>query len=381
MKNKRILISGAGIAGLTLAYWLKHRGFAPTVVEKYPYLRKGGYKVDVRGKAVKVAKQMGIFQELDEARVNLKQSKFVTPDDKVLEFKVSILGYCEETDIDISRWDLVQIIAKKLQGIEVIYGDSITKIDEKVHFEKMEPREFDLVIGADGTRSNVRRLIFGDDSQFIREYGTYFCLFPIPNIFELDYAEIVHFDVGKLVAAYAANQQSFACLAFKSKEGKLPYENLKGVFEQEFKSSNWEVPRLLKLMKESHECYFSSIAQVRMPTWSKGRVALVGDAAHAASEIGTTLAIVGAYVLARELEEAGGDYEIAFQKYEKSLRNFVEKGQDIAESHHQLLAKEGSSKWLKLQLYLMKLFPTSFIQFMTKVGARRIRKAANAITL
>ena len=344
-------------------------------------MREGGYKVDVRGTALQVAKRMGIYHELIKANVNLESSKLVTPSLKVFEFDGDILGHCSKGDIEVNRFDLVQILSKAVGEIEIIYDDSITKIDEKVHFEKMEPREFDLVIGADGLYSNVRKLVFGDDSKFLRRNGIHFCVFPIENIFELDRAEIVYFDKGKFVAAYAVNDYSYACLAFKSQQDVLPSENLKAIFEKQFSGMNWEVPRLISEMNSNENCYFNSIAQVRMSKWSKGRVALVGDAAHAASGMGTSLCMVGAYVLAREIEGSNGDYNIAFERYEDSIRKFVEDAQDLAESNHQLLSSEGSSMRMMFQLYLMKLLPKKCIQFITKRGRDQMRKVANGLAL
>lgn len=380
MKSTRILISGAGIAGFTLAYWLKQRGFSPTIIERHPNLREGGYKVDVRGTALEVAKRMGIYQDLIDVNVNLTRSKLVTSSFKVFEFDGDILGHCSKEDIEVNRWDLVQILSKAAGEIEIIYDDSITKIDERVHFEKMEPREFDLVIGADGLYSNVRRLAFGEDSQFLRRYGVHFCIFPISNIFEIDRCEIVYFDKGKFAAAYAINNHSYACLAFKSEEETLPHQNQKAVFEKQFNGLGWEIPRLVSAMNSSDDCYFNSIAQVRMSCWSKGRVALIGDAAHAASAMGTSLSMVGAYVLAREIEESNGDYNVALAKYETSIRNFVEDAQDLAESNHQLLA-DGSSMRMRFQLYLMKILPKKCLQFITKGGREQMRKVANGLSL
>jgi 2-polyprenyl-6-methoxyphenol hydroxylase-like FAD-dependent oxidoreductase len=380
MKNKRILISGAGIAGFTLAYWLKQRGFSPTIVEKHPNLREGGYKVDVRGTALEVAKRMGIYQDLIDVNVNLERSKLVTSDFKIFEFDGDLLGYCSEGDIEVNRWDLVQVLAKAASEIEVIYDDSIIKIDEMVHFKKMEPREFDLVIGADGLYSNVRKLVFGEDCQFLKSYGIHFCVFPIPNIFELERSEIVYFDKGRLVAAYAVGNHSYAALAFKSEETTFPTENLKMVFEKQFSDLGWKIPCLISAMNSNDDCYFDSIAQVRMPCWSKGRVALVGDAAHAAAGMGTSLSMVGAYVLAREIEESHGDYSTAFAEYEKSMRKFVEDAQALAESNHQLLT-DTDSMYMTFQLYLMKILPKKVIRFITKRGRERMRKVANGLTL
>lgn len=380
MKDKRILISGAGIAGFTLAYWLKQRGFSPTIIERHPYVRGGGYKVDVRGTALEVAKRMGIYQDLLEANVNLVRSKFVSSDQKVFEFDGDILGHSSEGEIEINRWDLAQILSEKVGEIEIIYGDSITKIGGKmVHFERMEPREFDIVIGADGQYSNVRRLVFGEDSKFLRRYGIQFCVFPIPNIFELERCEIVYFDSGKLATAYAVGNHSYACLAFKSEEVDLPLDNLKAVFENEFQGLGWEISSLLSLMKESNDCYFNSIVQVRMPCWSKGRVALIGDAAHSVQAMGTSLAMIGAYVLAREIDESNGDCVLAFERYEKTMRNLVEASQDLAENNQQAFAQ--SSIRMKIQLYLMKILPKRIIQYFTEKGKKQMKEVANSLTL
>src|SRR5437588_74865 len=116
---KRILISGAGIAGFTLAYWLKQRGFSPTIVERHPNARGGGYKVDVRGTALEVMKRMGIYQNLLDANVNLVRSKFVTPHHKIFEFEGDLLGHSSEGEIEINRWDLAQILAEKVGEVEI----------------------------------------------------------------------------------------------------------------------------------------------------------------------------------------------------------------------------------------------------------------------
>lgn len=382
MKDKRILISGGGIAGFTLAYWLKQRGFSPTIVEKHPCLREGGYKVDIRGTALEVAKRMGIYQNLLEVNVNLKRSKLVTPDFKIFEFDGDLTGHCSEEDIEVNRWDLVHILSKAIGEVEIIYDDSIEKIDGRVvYFEKMQAREYDVVVGADGLYSNVRRLIFGEDDQFLRKYGIHFCVFPISNIFELERSELVYFDHGKFVAAYAVNNHSYVCLAFKSEEKTLPYENVKQIFVQQYEQIGWEIPQLITAMNNCDECYFNSIAQVRMPSWSKGRVVLIGDAAHAASAMGTSLAMVGAYVLAREIEESNGILNIAFERYEDAMRKFVEDAQDLAESNHQFITDGNSSIWMKFQLYLMRILPKWFVQFITNKGREQMKKVANGLIL
>ena len=159
----------------------------------------------------------------------------------------------------------------------------------------------------------------------------------------------------------------------------LPPDNIKALFEKQFQGLDWEVPRLISLMKESNDCYFNSIAQVRMPCWSKGRVVLIGDAAHSVQAMGTSLAMVGAYVLAREIDESNGDYTLAFEQYEKTMRKVVEAAQDLAETNQQAFTE--SSIRMKVQLYLMKILPKRIIQYFTEKGKKQMKEVANGLTL
>jgi 2-polyprenyl-6-methoxyphenol hydroxylase-like FAD-dependent oxidoreductase len=382
-RGKKILISGAGIAGLTTAYWLDKYGYEVTIVEKDAEVRSGGYKVDVRGAALQVAKKMGIYSDLVKNNVNIQKSQVVTSDLKVLEFDDDVLGHSSEGDIEVNRWDLCKIISKVTSGVKIVYGDSITQIDSEsgvVSFEKMAEKRFDLVIGADGTYSNVRRLVFGDHSQFLRETGLHFCVFPTDNFLKLSDTEIVYLEKGKFMAAYAVKESSYACLTFHGVERRLIADDRKQIFKKKFADIGWRASDFVYGMQASDQCYFGSINQIRMKKWHKGRVALVGDAAHAAHGIATSMAMVGSYVLAKEIMKAGGDAEVAFQNYEERLREFVENGQNLSESNYKML-RDGDSWWVKFQLFLMQKMPKSFLGYLTKKGKARMKKAANAIDL
>ncbi len=380
MQNRKILISGAGIAGCTLAYFLKKRGFSPLIIEKCPFERAGGYKVDIRGAAIEVVKRMGIYEKLLAANVNLSRSKFILPDGKIFEFDGDFLGLSSEGEIEVNRWDLIQMLTKKIGSPHIIYGDFIKKIDGKrVDFDKMDSGEFDIIIGADGQFSNVRRLAFGDDSKYLKNFHIQFCVFPIPNIFELDRCEVVYFEKGMLATAYAVKNHSYACLAFKSEDKSLSDKNRKMVFEKRFGSLGWKVPHLISLMNESDDCYFNTIAQVRMQRWSKDNVVLVGDAAYSAQGMGTSLAITGAYILARELEKAQGNFPLAFTEYEKAMRKYVEDSQKLAEGESQLFTS--SSIKLKLQLYLMKILPKKCLLYLNEKRRVKMKAVAGSLTL
>jgi 2-polyprenyl-6-methoxyphenol hydroxylase-like FAD-dependent oxidoreductase len=151
----------------------------------------------------------------------------------------------------------------------------------------MGKEDFDIIIGADGQYSGVRRLVFGEDENFLKKFHVQFCVFSIPNIFNLNFSEIVYFNRGKLVTAYAALENSYASFAFKSTKQYLPSTNLTEVFDKEFQNLGWQTPLLNSLMKKSKDIYFGSIAQVKMDSWFKGRVTLIGDAAHSVQGMGT----------------------------------------------------------------------------------------------
>ena len=166
---KNILISGAGIAGLSLAYWLKQYGFHPTLIEKHPTLRAEGYKIDIRGVAVDVVKRMGLWEKICLNRTAIKESRFVNQTGKFIsEVHPDLCGARVEGDLEIVRGKLCELLYEHLDDVKCLFGDSITKIsqDQKqvlVEFEKESPRVFDMVIGADGLHSHVRKLVWGDE--------------------------------------------------------------------------------------------------------------------------------------------------------------------------------------------------------------------------
>ncbi len=397
MKNRNILISGAGIAGLTLAYWLKKFGFSPVLVEKHPSLRTEGYKLDIRGRAVDVVKRMGLQQTIFEARTEIQKALFVDPSGKIKETNPDLCGVRVEGDLEIVRGRLCQILFDHTGDVQYLFGDSIKAVSQheegiEVEFEKEKPKLFDLLIGTDGLHSRVRRLGFGEECNFLRELGLYTSFYSIPNFLNLDRIEIEYYAPRKFCIAYCPRDGlAKAGFAFSSTRPMvdLPDQTHQQEFLKEiFVNEGWEIPRLLSFMKEAPDFYFDCMAQIHMSQWTKGRIALVGDAGYAVSPIagqGTSVALVGAYVLAGELAEAKGDYKLAYQRYEENLRHFIEKNQKLAQMSVTLMDGKGSSwirsKSLSLIYYLNQFLPGRCIHFYKRLGLRRTAKAANAIVL
>src|SRR5262245_35823208 len=392
----KVLISGAGPAGLTAAYWLKRYGYHPTIVERAPHLLVGGYKIDVRGAALQVIKEMGIHDAVVAARTDMRGAELVDKRGNVIErMSGDDFGHRVGGDLEIVRGTLCEILRDPLRDVELLFGDTIQGITQssnsvQVQFTKNGLREFDCVIGADGLHSNVRRIAFGEESRFLRDLGLYLCVYSVPNYLKLDRMEMQYSEIGRIAQIWSSRGDANmkACFGFAAPSLQIGFHDrpqqqqaLKTVYE----GIGWEVPHLLELMPTASDWYFDKAAQIVMPRWSQGRVALVGDAAYCASPMsgqGTSLAIIGAHVLAGELAAASGDCLRAFAEYENAMRPFVEANQALGlKSSKRMLSGQNKSVsgWLLKQF--MRILPGPVLEWIINRSTERITKAANAISL
>lgn len=392
---KRILISGASIAGPALAYWLNNYGFEVTIVEKAPALRRGGYGVDIRGAAISIIEKMGIIDQVRAADTHMAGVYYVDSKGKIKgRISEASMANQQGLDIEVMRDDLTDILYNLTKNtVHYIWNDSITEIHEtkagaEVRFANSESQIFDLVLGADGLHSNVRKLTFGDEAQFKRALGCYISIFTTRNFLNLNHSQQFYTLPGKTVGMYSAreNTEAKGMFIFKSKS-PLQYdrhnpETQKQLVTDVFASEKgWETQKLLQAMEDSEDFYFDEICQIHMPAWSKDRVALVGDAAYGPSPLsgqGTSLALVGAYVLAGELKLAKDNYKNAFAAYEQKMRLFVEKNQKIG-----LTAAEGmvaNSNFIIALQNLMLNVPF-LMGAVFKMISKMVIKASNEIEL
>ncbi|MFW6695076.1 FAD-dependent monooxygenase [Streptomyces sp. MAR4 CNX-425] len=342
---RQVLISGASIAGPALAYWLVLCGYAVTVVEKAGGPRAGGYPVDVRGTALEVVRRMGILPPLRDAHIDLRRLTFLDGDgDRVASVHPhSVSGGVEGHDLEVRRGDLTDALYTAVRDdVEFLFDDSVDTLDQSGHgvdvtFRGGGRRTFDLVVGADGMHSRTREMLFGPEERFHRYLGYCFAVFTMRNTFGLSHETVMWNAPGRAAALYAVGGDGDDVHAFLNFARPVPPFDAfpdppaqRNLVAAVFADAGWEVPGMLAAMRDADEVFFDAVGQIRMPRWSSGRAALVGDAAYAPSFLtgqGTSLALVGAYMLARSL--AGRDHTAGLAAYEHGTRGFVTLNQDL----------------------------------------------------
>jgi 2-polyprenyl-6-methoxyphenol hydroxylase-like FAD-dependent oxidoreductase len=333
MTNSRVLISGAGIGGPALAFWLVRRGFEVTVVERAAGLREAGYKVDVRGSATEVLRKMGLLAACQAADTGMRRVTYVKRDGgPIAALPADLLMGRRGDDLEIMRWDLSRILYDATAGaVEYVFGDAVATLADgpdgvDVTFENGAPRRFDHVVGADGLHSATRRKVMGETP--LSHLGAYLSIYTVPNLLGIEREEIMYNRPGRLVFAYAMDADQPAKVGLTFASPRLDYDRRdvdgqKALVRAAFTGQGWRVGDFLAAMDDAPDFYFDSLSQVELRSWSIGGVVLLGDAAYCpspASGQGTSLALVGAYVLGKHLGTPGG-----FAAYERELRPYTEK--------------------------------------------------------
>jgi 2-polyprenyl-6-methoxyphenol hydroxylase-like FAD-dependent oxidoreductase len=334
----KVLISGAGIAGPALAYWLQRAGFEPTVVELASAPRPGGQTVDIRGVAQEVVRRMGLMPAIKARRLPEKGLAYIRADGKQAAAMPAELldGGGPVAEIEILRGDLSEILLAAIPDVEYLYGDSVTRLTQtadgvRVSFATAADRDFDLVVGADGVHSRIRALAFGPETEFVHHLGGYGSYFTIPAPEDLDgWMKIHTAPGGRWVGLRPDHDPRFARALLSFRSPAISYdrrdvEQQRALLARRFQDTGWHTRKVLDGMQAAEDFYFDSTSSVVVPEWSRGRVVLLGDAGYCGSPLaghGTALSLVGAYVLAGELAE-DGDHRCAFPAYQEVMRDYV----------------------------------------------------------
>ncbi|KAF7858892.1 hypothetical protein EAF04_008933 [Stromatinia cepivora] len=346
-RKPHILISGASIAGPVLAYWLHRASITTTIIERSPSLRSAGQGIDIRGPARAVVARMGLESTIRSRVTHELGLQFV---DKSgfprASFPMEEHGNSFTSDIEILRGDLSEIFYESTkETCEYVWDDYVTGLEEMdegvlVTFAKGKQRMFDLVVGADGLRSKTRRLAIplpNDGLKSLYQYTTYFT---IPKASQDDgWGKWYSSTRGRMILLrpdnihHGTTTRVYLSITDPTKTCKLVNylkmtpEEQKRAWREEMSDMGWEIARVLDGMDKAPDYYMQEIAQVNPPQFSKGKIALVGDAGYCPSPIsgmGTSSAILGAYYLAGELGACNGNWEVGLEKYEEKMRPFVE---------------------------------------------------------
>ena len=345
MAAQSVLISGAGIAGPTLAFWLNAAGFRTTIVERAPAMRAGGYVIDFWGLGYDIAERMGLANELRRVGYSMREMRIVDArGERITGFGTRV--FRELTGgrfVTLARADLARLLFETVKGeTEVLFGDEIASLEERAdrvraQFRHGDARTFDLVIGADGLHSNVRGLVFGPRQQFERDLGYVVAAFETQGYRPRDEdVYVIYSEPRQMVARFALHDdRTLFLFVFTHEESLLTdLDAQKAMLRRRYGASGWECGQILARLDRATDLYFDQVAQIKMASWSRGRVALVGDAAFSVSLMagqGSALAMTAAYVLAGELAKAEGRHDAAFGRYEAILRAFIESKQKGAE--------------------------------------------------
>ncbi|WP_111718875.1 FAD-dependent oxidoreductase [Homoserinimonas sp. OAct 916] len=333
MTDRSVLVSGGGVAGATVAYWLARAGWSVTIVERADGTRSSGNPVDVRGEAVAIARQMGIWPRLEEAATGVNRLTFVDADGRP---RASIRTHKpgdHHEEVELARNELVDLLLDKArESTLIIPHDSITVLHEDsggidVEFERTPSRRFDLMIGADGVHSTVRRLAFGPEEHFSRPFGMFVGTVQAPLQIEDPLTVLMYNEPGTSLSIHPAGGKPGFAFIFRGQHN-FDYrdpEHGRRLVESTYASGGWLTTLALKAWGASDDRYFDEVTRVDVPQWSAGRVVLLGDAASCISLFGdgSSSAIVGAQTLADAITAYPDNHTAAFAHYQQKHRKHI----------------------------------------------------------
>ncbi|QHS58343.1 FAD-dependent monooxygenase [Chitinophaga agri] len=344
-KGEKVLISGASFAGLSTAFWMNQMGYDVTIVEISPGLKLGGTPVNIRGNTIGIVQRMGLFEAIKANRLHIDLWEFKNADN-ITEGSMQLRQAGEpmpDDDYEIERNVLLNMLFDTVKAdVTLMFSNSITSIHETndgvlVTFRNGEQQSFSLVFGCDGIHSAVRRMCFGNEAAYAHFLGQYFSITIVNKLLIRENTAQLYNVPDKAIMLNAYNNKTDIIFGFRSDE-EIPYDyrdhaQQKRIIREQFEGESWRTTELLAEIMNSEPFYFDKLCQIKMPSWTKGRIALVGDAGYCASPaagMGGSLAIDGAAALADAMQRHQGNFEKAFQDYNKDLRPFIEAVQEEA---------------------------------------------------
>jgi 2-polyprenyl-6-methoxyphenol hydroxylase-like FAD-dependent oxidoreductase len=369
----RVLISGGGIAGLTLAYWLQKSDISSVVIEQANAIRRDGYAIDFFGTGHDVAERMSLIDQLRSRHIPFEALVYVNKDGKTIaRLDMALIRKLTEGKyMGLMHETLEEVLYEALEGsAEVRFGRWIARIEAgpdavEVTFNDGATETFDLLIGADGVHSKTRALVFGPEEQFSRYLGYTIACYPLADHYGIGKTFQMYNEPGRMAAAYCTPQADDLLLFFMYQSPKpehVPREQRLSYLRKVFASMGWLTEQFLSDVDPEVSVFMDAVIQIQMPTWHRGRVALVGDACDCPTLLsgqGASLAMGGAYLLAKALHDTA-DYQEAFRRYEQQMSAYVLEQQKSGRSFAKSFLP-GSPLGLFIQQAMMKvLFREAF---------------------
>lgn len=347
-KDKKVLVSGASFAGLSTAYWMNKLGYQVTVVEMSKELKKGGTPVNIMGQTIDNVKRMGLLDQIQACKITMQTMEFKNADDVTerLDVMQKDLKDDDKVEYEIERDVLLHMMHDAVKDdVTFIFNNSIVSLREEnncveVGFKDGQQQSFDLVFGCDGIHSGVRKLWFGEEAEFSHFLNTYFSITIVDKLLIPEYTMQMYNEPERMVMLNTYNNKTDIVLCFHA-EQEIDYdyrneEQQRNIILNKFGGARWRIPQLLEEVSNSKTFYFDKLCQMKMTSWTRGRVALVGDAGYCASPAagrGGSLAIDGAAALADAFIKCLGNYEQAFLEYNSSFRPFIDEVQAGVVAH------------------------------------------------
>lgn len=363
----RVLISGGGIAGLTLAYWLHRYNISSVVIEQAPAIRRDGYAIDFLGTGYEVASRMNLIEQLAAQQIPFEALLYVNNEGKPLARMDAALmrEITQGKYLGLMHATLEEVLYEALANqVEVRFGCSLTAIEPEpdavaVAFNDGTSDSFDLLVGADGVHSNTRKLVFGPEEQFSHYLGYTIACYPLADRYHIGHFFQMYVKPGRAVAAYCTPYDGELLLFFMYKSAEqehIPREQRLGHLREVFHGMGWLTQQFLNDVSPTQNVFMDAVIQIHMPEWYQGRVALVGDACDCPTLLsgqGASLAMGGAYLLAAALRETT-EYQQAFRRYQQQMFDFVQAQQKNGRSFAKSFLP-GTSAGLLLQQVMLKV--------------------------
>ncbi|MDD1679364.1 MAG: FAD-dependent monooxygenase [Methanomicrobiales archaeon] len=387
-QERKVLISGGGIAGLTLGILLNRNGWDPVIVERDPAFRTSGYMMDFFGTGWDVAERMGVIEEIQRVRYPFEYREYVDQQGRPRFPRIPLEQISQAfygKSVSIRRPDLARILYNRAtsEGVSVRFGTTIEKVREtdmevEAQFNNGDTDSFRLLFGADGVHSRVREMVFGPVSVRERFLGYYVAGCDLESSgYDLGDSVKVYEEPGRAAWFYPLKDRMEALYFFSfGHVGHLPHEKRLPFVRERYKGAGWIAEKVLQKLPESEPTYFDSMTQKRLPSWQKGRVALLGDACGCLTPLasqGSHMAMAAAFILAQELQRHSGDHRRAFLAYEDFLKPIVSRKQDLA-SHlaHRFIPRMHTPLFLRYLAFRLAFSPLFIRHFLASFGGKSI---------